>query len=341
MAIACGLAVLAAFCGPVFPQPPPVSSPPRELIALRGGVPGEMALARSGLWVSVYAGRRHNRVVGVDPDRRRVFARVPLRGSPFYLAAGRHAVWVTGNFVRRDDVLYRIDPSAERVVATIPLPGRYAGRIALGRRGLWVLTANGDVSRQWLVKVDTRTNAVVRRVPLPGVGPRYVEALDVGRGFVWLLAVRVGRTRELPGDVLRFDPRSNRITARIDAEALGMELGPGGMWITGCLACRARPRTDFAQRIDLNSMRPAGPRIGLRGIAFGPLFVGRERVWFGGYDESERAIAFSLDPESGRIERLLRASPTLYSGMSFDGHRHALWVARAPGGILRVDLADR
>lgn len=341
MTIACGLAVLAALCGPIFPEPPRLGSPPGQLIALGGGHPGAMALARSGLWVTVYGGRGRSRVVGVDPDTRRVFARVPVHGSPFYVTAGRDAVWVTGNSTRRDDVLYRIDPVTGRVAATVELPGHFAGPLALGSRGLWILVASKRVSRQWLVEVDTRTNAVLRRVLLGAVGSHYVERLDVGRRFIWLLVVRLGRTSELPGDVLRLDPRSGRITARINAEALGMEVGPGGMWITGCVRCRARPRTDFAQRVDTRLKQPAGARIAVRGTSFGPLWVGRERVWFAGYDRSERTIAFSLDPESGEIERLLRVSPTLYSGMAFDRQRRALWVARAAGGVLRVDLAER
>jgi hypothetical protein len=323
----------------VLVEPPPASSPPTKLVALGGGHPGPLVVSESGVWATVYGGRGHSRVVRIDPTTHAVTARVPVRGSPFHIAAGARAVWVTGNDMRSGDVLQRIDPRAERVAATISVPGRYAGPIAVGERSVWVLASNHEVTRQWLVRIDAASNEIVRSVPLGPVRPRYIQDLDIRRGFVWLLAVRVGRNRNLPGDVLRFDPRTSRVTAKIDAAALGMEAGPGGMWINGCFECSSRRRrTDYAQRVDLPTNRLAGPRIAVRGVSFGPVFAGRDRVWFGGYDRSERTIAFSIDPESGQIERFLRVSPFLHSGMALDPGGQALWVARAPGGLLRVDL---
>jgi hypothetical protein len=114
------------------------------------------------------------------------------------------------------------------------------------------------------------------------------------------------------------------------------------MWVTGCVDCRSRRRrADFAQRVDLRANRVVGPRLGLRGVTFGPLYVGRRSVWFGGYDRSDRTIAFSLDQESEQIDRFLLLGPFLHSGMAFDPHRRTLLVARAPGGVLRADLAGR
>jgi hypothetical protein len=69
--------------------------------------------------------------------------------------------------------------------------------------------------------------------------------------------------------------------------------------------------------------------------------VGRRLVWFGGYGRSGGPIAFSVEPESGQIERFVRLGRFDYSGMAFDPHRRALWVAKASGGVLRVDLARR
>jgi sugar lactone lactonase YvrE len=337
MAIACGLAVLAAFCGPVFPELPPPTSPPRQLIALGGGHPGRMALAGSGLWVAVYPDGSRGRVVRVDPDTGRVTARIPVRGSPFSVAARGGAVWVTGSRRERDDVLYRIDPRTNRVVATIPLPGYHTGAIAITRHGLWVLTSNRAVTRQWLVRVDA-ANQVVSRAPLALVNP---DQLTTGRGFVWLVALRLARRGELPGDVLRFEPRENWVTARIPARASSVAIGKAGMWLTGCVRCSSPRRGfNFAQQVDPRALRVVGPRIAVRGGSFGPLSVGAGSVWFGGYDGRERTVAFSLDPGSGRVERLVRAGDDLHSGMALDRKGHVLWVSRAAGGVLRVDLAQ-
>ena len=264
--------------------PPAVEVPARERIAV-GGHPGRMALGAGALWVTVYG---PNRVVRVDPDLRRVTARIPVRGGPFEIAAGAGAVWVTGNVTRGDDVLHRIDARTRRV-DTIALPGRFAGPIAVSRGAVWAIAADHEVTRQWLVRVDPATGAVVGTVRLGAVGRRYVEGLAAGRRFVWLLAPRVGRRSLLPGDVLRFDPRVNRVTARIGARALGMAVGPGGLWVSGCFHCRERRRTDYAQRIDTRALRPVGARIAVPGGAFGPLYAGGEAAWFGGYDSSDAA----------------------------------------------------
>jgi hypothetical protein len=339
MMLAATLAALAtAFGGPVFPQVPPATSAPGQLIALGGGHPGAMALAESGLWVTVYGGPGGSRVVRIDPATGRVTARIPVRGSPFYVAARGDAVWVTGNSRRHDDVLYRVDPRTERVVATIPLPGYYAGPIAADRRGLWLLASSGEVTRRWLVRVNAR-NRVVRRTPLDVADPAQVT---VGQGFVWVVARRLGRRDSLPGDVLRFDPRADRVTARIKARAYSVALGRAGMWLSGCVHCfDRRRRFDFAQRVDTRALRVVGPRIAIRGVSFSPLYVGAGSVWFGGYDREDKTIAFDLDQDSGQIGRFLSVSEVVHSGMAFDRQRHVLWVSRAAGGVLRAEVADR
>jgi hypothetical protein len=325
---------------PLFPERPPAVSP-RTVSVDVGGHPGRIALGETGLWVTVYGGRGGNRVVRIDRAAHRVTARVPVRGGPFQIATGAGAVWVTGNFDRGDDVLYRIDPRRERVVATIPLPGDYAGALAADRRGTWVVTTSRHGSSSSLVEVDPSTNGVVRTTPLREANRRWVTALALARGDVWLLALKLGRRGERPGDVLRFDPRAGRVTARIGAEALTMGVGPGGLWTTGCLDCGVHRSDYFAQRADMRSAEPVGPRVAVRRLGFGPLSVRRERVWFGGYEDARETIAFSLDPKQLRIDHLLQLGSVLHTGMAVDADGHRLWVALAIGDVLRLDLPRR
>jgi DNA-binding beta-propeller fold protein YncE len=306
-----------------------------------GGHPGEIALVRGRPWVTVYGRRDRGRVVRIDTATNRVTARVRLRGSPFEIAAGAGGVWVTGNFSRGQDVLHRIDPGAGRVVATIALPGRYAGALAVGTGSVWVVVLDRRGSAYSLARVDPSTNRVAETWPVVAARGRYVTRIAVGRGAVWLLALRLGRRWEKPGDVIRFDPGAGRAVATIDAAALTMGLGPGGLWVTGCTVCGAHRTSYFARRIDTGSNQLVGTRIVKPGIAFGPLFVGKVRVWFGGYDKAGRPIAFRVDPRTGRTDRLVGLGSVIYSSMAFDRRAHRLWVARAPGGVLRVDLAGR
>lgn len=325
----------------VFVARPPPESPPTGLVDVDGHT-GRIAFGDGAVWVTAFGARAHNRVVRIDPATSKVTARIPIKGGPFEIAAGKRAIWVTGNFTRRDDVLHRIDPRTNRVVATIPLPGRYAGQVATGAAGVWLLVSGRDNPRsQSLVRIDPATNEVLRTVPLRAAKRRYVDELAVGKGVVWLLALRLGKIGELPGEVMRFDPRANRVTAKIDAKALNMGLGPGGLWITGCVDCGVHRRSYFARDIDTEANAPVGPRIAVRRVSFGPLFVGRARVWFGGYEDASGTIAFSLNPETGRIERFLRLGSVLHTGMAVDSDARVLWVALALGSVARVDLARR
>lgn len=305
-----------------------------------GGHPGQLALDRGGVWAAVYKARDRGLAVRVDPATNRVTARIRLRGSPFELEAGAGAVWATGNFTRREDVLHRIDPATERVVATVPLPGRHAGPLATGAGSVWVVVSNAQATSYSLVRIDSGTNRVADTWPLRAASHRWVQRIAVGHGAVWLLALRLGRRWELPGDVIRFDPRTGG-TAAIEARALTMGLGPGGLWVTGCTVCRSHRTSYFARRIDTSTNKLAGRRIVRTGVGFGPLFVGRSRVWFGGYGRSSQTVAFRLDPQTGRIDRFLRLGTDLYTDMAFDSRARRLWVARATGSLLRVDLRGR
>jgi hypothetical protein len=329
------LALLAATCTgaePVYLKRPPAVTP-RPVAVDVGGHPGRLVVDETGVWVTVFR-QGPDHVVRVDSRTNRVTARVPVRGGPFAIAAGAGALWVTGNFSRRDDVLYRIDPKTNGVAATIGLPGRYAGKLAATDGGVWVVVTGRHATSSSLVRIDPGTNAVARIVPLPR--GRWVDGIAVDDDAVWLLALRAGPNGELPGDVLRLDPRTYRMTTTIDADALTMGLGEGGLWATGCVDCGVHRRTYFAQRLDLMSVRLAVRRVG-----FGLLFAGRERVWFGGYENASATIAFRLDPARRRIDRFLRIGRFYNSGMAFDRDSRTLWVARATGDVLRLPVAGR
>ena len=305
-----------------------------------GGHPGQLALDRGGVWAAVLKGHDRGLVVRVDPATDRVTARIRMPGSPFELEAGAGALWVTGNFTRRQDVLHRIDPEAEHVVATIPLPGRYAGALTTGKRSVWMVVVERRATSYSLVRIDPATNRVARKWPLPSLRRRYVDRIAVGRGGVWLLALRAGRSGERPGELVRIDPHTGRVAATIDATALTMGLGPGGLWISGCRVCGTRRTSYFGRRVDTDTNTLAGPRVDRPKVSFAPLFVGRSRVWFSGYVDSDQPVVFSVDPHTGRTERLLRLGSDVYTDMAFDSRADRLWVALATGSLLRVDLAD-
>jgi YVTN family beta-propeller protein len=259
-----------------FVAPASVSVPPTVAIELDGR-PGQIVTADEGVWVAVYGGHGGDRVVRIDPATNRVVASVPVRGSPFQIAAGEGSVWVTGNSAEGGDVLHRIDPATNRVVATTSFPRDSTGAIAAGEGAAWLVRSGS------LARIDLETNEVTVAIPLEAGQRRHnFDELRISRGAVWVLALE---GLDHPGDVIRLDPETNKVVANIRAEALNTGVGPGGLWITGCVDCDEYRDTFFAQEIDTDANASVGPRLAVDKLGFGPLYVGEDSVWFSGYGE--------------------------------------------------------
>jgi YVTN family beta-propeller protein len=103
-----------------------------ETIAVTGGPLG-IAAGEGAIWVVAFWSRE---LVRIDPDTRRVVARIPVGAGPQAVAVGDGAVWVTN---RDDRTVTRIDPARNTVTRTIHLAAApYGVRVAHGR--VWVTT---------------------------------------------------------------------------------------------------------------------------------------------------------------------------------------------------------
>jgi outer membrane protein assembly factor BamB len=115
-----------------------------------------------------------------------------------------------------------------------PLPGALAtlrvadalGTVSGGGGDAWV----DDRWSQRLLRIDHRTGSVTARLPVEGR-----VAVAEGAGSVWVLQSGGGYGRGLRGPLLRIDPRSNRVTARIRMPALGfgVVVADDGVWVWG------------------------------------------------------------------------------------------------------------
>jgi hypothetical protein len=315
-----------------FRSPTSIRSPATVAIHLDGN-PGEIVAADEGVWVAIYGGQAGDRVVRIDPATNRIAASVPVQGEPYELAAGEGSVWVTGNSAESGDVLHRIDPQTNRVVATMAFPRNSTAAIAAGEGAAWVVRSGS------LVRIDPDTNKVALTIPLEAGPVRHnFDELAVSQGAVWVLALE---GQDNPGDVIRVDPESNRVATRVQAGALNMGTGPGGLWITGCVDCDEHRDTFFAQEIETDTGAQVGPWIAVEKVGSAPLFVGDDTVWFGGYGRHGDTIALSLDSETHAIEQFLHIGDFSFPGMAFDAENQAIWIARsAPASVVRVDLAE-
>jgi hypothetical protein len=105
-------------------------------------------------------------------------------------------------------------------------PGEGLGAVSGGAGDAWV----DDRWHERLLRIDHRTGAVIARLPVRGR-----LALAEGAGSVWALESGGGYGRGLRGPLLRIDPRSNRVTARIPLPALGfaVTVAKDGVWVWG------------------------------------------------------------------------------------------------------------
>ena len=96
---------------------------------------GPMGIAQGAgaIWVVTFWSRE---LVRIDPETRRVLARIPVGEGPLDVAVDDDAVWVTN---RDDKTLTRIDPATNKVSEVIQLAAAPHGvRVAHGR--VWVTT---------------------------------------------------------------------------------------------------------------------------------------------------------------------------------------------------------
>ena len=92
-----------------------------------------IAAGEGGIWVVTFWNAE---MVRIDPETRRVRARIPIGDGPLDVTVGGGAVWTTD---RDSQMITKVDPATDKVVATIHLPvAPYGIRFARGR--LWVTT---------------------------------------------------------------------------------------------------------------------------------------------------------------------------------------------------------
>lgn len=195
-----------------------------------------------------------------------------------------------------------------RLVATVNVGGR-AGTPVLGGGYVWVPnTADGTIS-----KIDQRTNRVVATIKVGDPGPLVaagcgapnVHAFPVGTfevrrcdlpSALTYLDGSLWAARNGPGEVIRIDPRTDAVVARVPVEGLtfAMAGGPSGVWV-------ADYENDSLTQIDTATNQVVKM---LAGVGLGPsgLVVSDAAAWVA--LARENAVA-RIDPASGtRLARL-------------------------------------
>lgn len=211
------------------------SAPPageRLVASIAMPTPGSVATGFGSVWVG---NGPTQTVTRLDPRTDAVIARIPTSDPASVVGVGAGAIWVTsfpGNS------LTRIDPGNNRVTGTISLAPRGAGPIGVTvfRGFVWVANHNGEPAIS-VFKIDPAAMRVVDVIPV-GAG--------ASAGPVWILSSAGSIWTNVNGDanvVVRIDPRTDRILARIPAPSACTQLAADdtGVWGAGDYGDSCRP----------------------------------------------------------------------------------------------------
>jgi hypothetical protein len=222
-----------------------------------------------------------------------VTARLRL-GQVTAVTVGGSAVWAAHGCA-----ISKVDPRTDRVVATVvglrpTRSGCFVVGMAAGAGVLWVSLAG-----EALLRVDARGMRVVAGLAMANATSPAVTASGVWLGCCWSGI----STRHPSGWLVRVDPDSNRVAARIRLPGLPTAVGAGrsGVWVTG--AGGPIWRVDPASRRVVATIRVPGGLGGLPGREgpageAGEVLVRPEAVWV---SNPAGAQVLRIDPAHNRL----------------------------------------
>jgi DNA-binding beta-propeller fold protein YncE len=250
-----------------------------------------------------------------------VVARIEVAGNPRRLAFGYGAVWVTS----ANGTVSRIDPGSNRVTATIrmPRPGHHPEAIAAGAGMVWVAASAGSVWR-----IDPARNRVVGKVDTGRLLYRPI-GLAAEDHAVWVVCcanAAPGRHRD--GKLIRIDPSTNRVTARIAVrgDPFAVATDPRAVWVA--TAQGPAVRVDRATNRVAAVIPAGGPLGGTQAVA-----VGQGGIWLTDPGDS---VVLRIDPATNRTVARIPVAGAHHLAVDQTG----VWVvSRNEAALVQVDPA--
>jgi hypothetical protein len=325
---------------------PPLTGIPRITAEIplvddrRNGGTGGVAVGAGSAWVGIQRGGGF--VVRIDLATNEVVAEIPVQETPWRerIAATEDAVWVASH-----GVLQRIDPDTNTVVAAVDLQGRPISAIAADSTDVWAvaITEPGEGNGEWtgsLVRVDATTNEVVAEIPLGPQVAGYEDEVMVGAGSVWVLGVRwfEEEDAEYGSDLIRVDPATNAIAARIPVGGFNMVMGDGEVWVRfmadGVFDTYGERR--LWTRVDVRTNESSQPfELGTDGLKIAT----PDALWSVYYDEQQNVRVYRVDPQTLEVDARSDPIRSLFTDSVFDAASRTVWVS-AIDSVVRLDIVD-
>ena len=313
-----------------------------------GPIPEVVAVDAAGVWVSVlddeHSGEGFS-LVRIDPENNGVVARLPVDIPVDHLGAGDGALWATGfDKDLQQEVLLKLDPQTGRrlgMLSGIRTPAMN-GRLAIGEGAVWVLSER--VADGTIVRVNPETVEVEAEISLGD--PVLVQDIEIGEGSIWVLVARVNGENVGPADIVRIDPATNKIAARIplDAHAPWIAVGEGSVWVPGWLhdfedVGTGEGDRPVVVRIDASTNEVAGDPIPIH-TTFRALGVGAGGVWFIAGPEKPSGVC-RLNSQTLEVDECVdpgRFAEVAFEPAALDITRGIIWVSNSQASVTRIDL---
>jgi hypothetical protein len=303
---------------------------------------GGVAVGAGSVWVGLHRHGESGSVARIDLETNEVVAEIPVK-EPSYrkrIVATDEAVWVAST-----GALERIDPASNSVVAEVDLQGRSVSAIAASAAAVWAVVVNepSDEGGEWtgsLVRVDPATSKAVAEIQLGPQVAGYEDEVMLGGGSVWVLGVRwfEREDAEYGSDLIRIDPTTNQIAARIPVDGFHMVMGTDGVWvlIPADGVFDTSGERWLWRRVDVGTNEPSEPfefdDQGLR-------LVTPEALWSVGYDEQEQARVTRFDPQTLEVEARSEPIRSYFHDAVIDPASATVWIS-AVWNLVRVDIAE-
>jgi hypothetical protein len=307
------------------------------LDAAENDATGGITVGAGSAWVGLSRGEAGS-VVRIDLATNEVVAEIQLQGTPWRkrIASTDDAVWVASS-----GLLERIDPATNTVVASVELPNKSISAITADDAAVWVVMIGDDGGQPTgvLVRIDTATNEVAAEIPLGPEVAGYEDEVMLGAGSVWVLSVQwfEEEDAEHGSDLIRIDPATNQVAARIPVGGFHMVMGTDEVWVRfPADGVFDGPSERWLwTRVDVRTNEPSQP------FEFeddGLKIVTPEALWSVGYDDQENVRVTRFDPET--LEVAARSEPirSYFTDTALDPISGTVWVP-AVHSVVRVDIA--
>jgi len=288
-----------------------------------GDFPSAIAAGGGSVWVAVQSrAGGENFVARIDPATNEVTQRIPV-GFPELVAIGDGSLWIGV-----PGAVQRVDPETGRLIAEIRGAG---GELTFTPGAVWAVASATSIAR-----IDPSTNQIVATVSLDLPGGSYIIRGPVGTAdAVWVIAaLESGTAGVANGQLLRIDPNTNSVAARIRLEVASpaLAVGDSAVWVARWDAHRT-----YLTRIDTATNQADGPIIVEGGWT--PFAVGAGKLWLLGGIAPEIRLGW-VDLAKLRLEgSIVVVKMTAFEGSGvFDPETDSVWVAQEEDSVTRVDV---